>query len=111
MNWTTRRYEGLVAQEGFNCYVPTVEQVREIAEAILSEYPQYADFWNDHALVRINRNIKTKMGQAFLKDDITIGKLETLENHPVLGNVTRATVFSFRNTCNTIISPAYVEFL
>ena len=64
-----------------------------------SQYPQYKGYWDgpEWVLVRVTRNVRTKLGQAFTKGEIALAKPDVLEGKPVW------CAYSLNNHCNTII--------
>ena len=48
--------------------------IRAEAEAKHAQYPQYAGHWDGWGLVQVTRRVKTKMGEAFKKGEIALGK-------------------------------------
>ncbi len=46
----------------------------ESAEQATSQYPQYRGHWNECKLVRIKRTIKTKLGVAFIKGEVSVAQ-------------------------------------
>lgn len=75
------------------------------AEADMAQWPQYKGHFDRYRLVRVTRKVKTKLGVAFEKGDIAIA-LEAA--HPCDYAVT---VYSFRNKCDTGLTPDCVEWL
>ena len=66
--------------------MPNVISLRQAlqaqAAAQVSQYPQYAGHFDDYKIVRIVKQIKTKSGVAFEKDEFAIAK-------PVIEHFTR----------------------
>ena len=56
--------------------------LQEKAAAQVSQYPQYAGHFDEYKIVRIVKQIKTKSGVAFEKDEFAIAK-------PVIEHFTR----------------------
>lgn len=71
---------------------------RLIAKAAesMAKYKQYDGHFDDYILVKVNKDVKTKMGLAFSKDEVTIAKNEP---HELGGRV----LWSFKNNCDTLI--------
>lgn len=66
------------------------------AQALHALYPQYVNHWtgSEWALVRVKRDVETKLGQAFRAGDVTIAK-------PPLWIGGEWTVYSIRNGIDT----------
>ena len=96
MDWKTRTRLGVQFQEIVNRFTKdyTPSGLKMTAENTMLErgYPQYRGYFDGWVKMRIKRDIRTKMGKAFLKNDITIGKLVELE-----GQWRRLDVMSWRN--------------
>lgn len=77
---------------------PTKEEIVRLAEEAHRQYPQYRGHWRgpEWKLVLIRRAIRTKMGVAFERGDVTIARPS--EEHP--GHVS---AYSLRNEIDTMI--------
>lgn len=75
--------------------------IRQIAEVKSSIYPQYQGYWDGWVLVRVKKTIRTKMGVAFEKGDLTLMDPEIECDEFV-------TCYSIRNDINTLIERKYV---
>lgn len=85
--------------------------VRSIAEASHAEYPQFAGYWDGWQLVRIKREVETKAGMAFRKDDITIVRpIRASFSRIMVGNI-RVVAYSIRNGVDTEIDISDIEML
>ena len=88
------------------------QELIQKAEQQVQRYPQYKGHFDDYVLVRVRRNIKTKMGLSFIKDELTIAnpKIHCPEFGPLV-NVPFVTVWSSRNAIDTSIKKKDVTFL
>ena len=86
-----------------------------IAKALgqMARYPQYANHFDDFVLVKIKKNIRTKMGFAFLKDEVTIAAPVTRTDLLGIENKVTTTrqVWSFTNAVDTLIKEKDLEVL
>lgn len=94
--------------------------VQEVRNSIIAEatkkhekYPQYAGHWDGFKLVRVKKNIRTKMGIAFVKGEVSIAQDATKNLLPkyaeeVAGCVS---VYSKRNSIDTLIDAKNIEWL
>lgn len=106
MNWQEKRTKGTIIQDCINRNPQGYGQIdmAVMAERFLSEYPQYQGHFDKHIKVRVNKNVRTKMGQAFVAGDITIGAWCVSE---VIGRYFCAV--SWRNGCvETAVNPEEV---
>ena len=74
------------------------DTIRNSAKAAHAQYPQYAGHWDgpEWILVEVTRTVKTKLGAAFVKGDISLGKVET--EGPMAGSWT---IYSVSNKVDT----------
>lgn len=86
---------GLIAQQK--------QTLMETAQLAHEQYPQYSGCWAaaDWKLVRVNRQVKTKLGVAFEAGDISLGRRNWL-----LGDWT---VYSVRNQINTVLDGSVTD--
>lgn len=97
------------------------EQIRAmviaVADAQLAQYPQYAGRFNggEWRAAFVTRVIKTKVGLAFLDDDVTIARGETEQEREQIGAPMLrggyVLAYSVRNKVTTSIPAKSVEFL
>jgi hypothetical protein len=87
--------------------MPERELLIAKANAQMAKWPQYLGLFDDYIVVKIKTNVKTKMGLAFVKGEVTIAKPKIRNEFGVLGWC----VYSFSNQCNTIINANKVEVL
>lgn len=82
------------------------------ADALLAKYPQYKGAFDKYVLVRIKKNVRTKAGLSFSKDEITIAERITskVECGPNEGKEVRF-VFSFKTTFTTSVFEKDIEVL
>lgn len=74
------------------------------------EYPQYKGYFDNHQLYRVKKNIKTKMGMAFKKNELAIG-IDTgriIDGGPYVGKRS-LTLYSVANGVNTGLPEHFVE--
>lgn len=74
--------------------------LKKDAAAQVAAYPQYSGHFDDYVLVTVIRQVKTKMGLAFDKNEVTIAKPYKA---PLAGFDDYRTVWSFKNGCDTSI--------
>ena len=89
----------------------TFESLKSIATSQVAQYPQYKGHFADYRLVRIKREVKTKMGLAFASGEYAIATTvrDELPNLPSSGRF--VTVWSRRNKVDTSVKTADVEWL
>ena len=85
--------------------------LRSQAKADHASYPQYDGYWDgpEWVLVRVTRQVKTKLGVAFVKGETALARRTPPEpDSENLSPAVRAelnrpswTVYSVRNRCNT----------
>lgn len=88
----------------------TLTALRAAAIAAMAPYPQYLRHFDAYRLVRVKRDVRTKMGLAFIKGAIATAREATV----VRGEVILAAgvaAWSGRNTCDTYLSTADVEWV
>lgn len=51
-----------------------LELLKNLAASTVSQYPQYAGHFAGYEMCRVKRDVRTKMGLAFRKGEIVIGK-------------------------------------
>lgn len=82
--------------------------LRAQANAAHSQYPQYRGYWDTWVVGTVKRDIRTKLGQAFLKGDRVLVQREIRDITDVTFSKRKDTKFltaySFRNRCNTSVS-------
>lgn len=79
--------------------------VRTAADVFHRPYPQYVGHFDAYVVVRVTRNVRTKMGQAFKKGDLTIGA-------PRQGDAygdSCWTLYSWRNGIDTAVPVTYAR--
>ena len=50
------------------------ETLKTEAGAQVQQYPQYRGHFDDYVLVRARKNVKSKMGPSFVKDELAIAR-------------------------------------
>lgn len=88
----------------------TFESLKATAAAQVAQYPQYAGHFANYRLVRIKRDVKTKLGLAFARGEYAIGIIhrDALPNLPSSGK--SVTVWSRRNGVDTSVRATDVEW-
>ena len=111
MNWKQKKFTGWMIQEvQLNRDFYSAEEMSWMAEGFMLDegYAQYEGHYDGWERVRVTRDVRTKMGQAFLADDVTVGKKEESAEFRTPGYV----VFSWRNGfVDTVVSVESVEVL
>jgi hypothetical protein len=87
----------------------TRESLRSIAAAQMAEYPQYAGRFERYCLVRVKRDVVTKAGQAFTRDEYAIAS--PVATPTALTSEKFVTVWSRKNQIDTSVRSADVEWL
>lgn len=80
--------------------------LKKKAAAQMAAYPQYAGHFDKYVLCRVKRDVKTKMGTAFLAGEVAICRPASWS-----GPGAWTTVWSVRNQCDTGLSPYDVQIL
>lgn len=91
----------------------TLSFLRARAAAAMAKYPQYAGHFDGYRLARMKRDVKTKMGQAFVKGEyvIAVESEPVFASNGVLAAGFRITAWSHLNTCDTAIKPSDLEWV
>jgi hypothetical protein len=89
----------------------TKESLKAVAIAQVAQYPQYKNHFASYRLVRILRDVKTKMGLAFTRGEYALAteKKDELPGLPSSGKF--VTVWSRRNQIDTSVRVTDVEWL
>jgi len=102
-DWKRRVEFGTIAQETFNenmYYRATdMSALAELELAEVQGHKQYVGHFDWWFKVRVNKDVTTKMGQAFKAGDVTIGTFSELEGQK------RLCVMSWRNGYVSTIIP------
>lgn len=97
-----------------------VDEIREIlktaAAGQVAQYPQYRGHFDDYVLVRARKTIKTKMGQAFVKDELAIAypviyDQERIDRHGRVKPYQTIVVWSNNNRCDTHVLLNEIQIL
>jgi hypothetical protein len=90
----------------------TKAQTLNLAISQMACYPQYTGYFDAWIEVRVCKHIKTKLGKAFVKDELSIARPE-IRKVTGMDNVTRLfmTVWSVSNRCATSVEFKDVEIL
>jgi hypothetical protein len=93
--------------------LPTAGELIVEAERRHAQYPQYVGRWNGWVLGIIKRDVKTKTGLAFKKDDVVLVKPEVRDLTGVTFDTRKdkrsLTAYSFRNNIDTGVWASYVD--
>lgn len=79
-------------------------------------YPQYDKHFDNYVLVKVKKAVRTKMGKAFDKDEISIANPDVrkedifVNKYGATNKKKMYTVYSFKNEIDTVIS-AEIEFI
>jgi hypothetical protein len=88
-----------------------IDMLKKRAEEQVSQYPQYKGHFDNYVLVRVKKDIKTKFGLAFSKDEIALCKPDVRVHENIRGNTQRmATAWSMNNRIDTSINDKDVDF-
>ncbi len=89
----------------------TLRSLLATAAAQVERYPQYRGHFASYRLVRVRRDVKTKMGLAFARGEFAIAteKKDDLPGLPSSGKY--VTVWSRRNQVDTSVRTTDVEWL
>jgi len=88
----------------------TLEEVETLAECRVDadRFPQYLGAFSGRAVVRLRRKVRTKMGVAFERGDLTIARWEPADER--FGIPAGWVAFSFRNGIDTSVGLNADEF-
>lgn len=90
------------------------------AKSAHSQFPQYDGHWDgpEWVLVKVTRRVRTKLGVAFEKGDVTLARPNEPVTDPGLSPATLAelnkpgwTAYSVRNSINTALSAKAVKVI
>jgi hypothetical protein len=89
----------------------TLESLKSIAAAQVATYKQYKNHFTSYRLVRINCDVKTKLGLAFARGEYAIATehRDELPGLPSSGKF--VTVWSRRNKVDTSVRATCVEWI
>jgi hypothetical protein len=89
----------------------TTESLKATAAAQVAQYPQYRGHFTSYRLVRVKRDVTTKLGLAFARGEYAIAteRRDELPGLPSSGKF--VTVWSRRNQVDTSVRVADVEWL
>lgn len=81
------------------------ETLKTAAAAHVAKYPQYRGHFDNYILVRARKNIKSKLGQSFVKDELAIADPVVYDTQRTLpsGRIKPyqvITVWSITNRCD-----------
>lgn len=91
--------------------VPTREELIAQANEQNARWSQYQGYFDGFVRVTVKRDLRTKMGQAFLRGDVCIARpgVETSDEYSRYPGTTWMSVYSFRNGIVTSIRARDVE--
>lgn len=92
----------------------TMSALLATATAQVAKYPQYAGHFANYKLARVKKDIRTKMGLAFMKGEYVLAKTHPAEVHAPSGMVLLSagvTAWSRRNACDTALKTGDVEWV
>ena len=92
------------------------ETIKTAAAAQVQRYPQYRGHFEDYVLVRARKNIKSKLGQSFVKDELAIASPVVYEQQRILPsgrakNYQTIVVWSNTNRCDTHVILDEIQIL
>jgi hypothetical protein len=89
----------------------TLTSLKATATVQVARYPQYKNHFTSYRLVRITRDVKTKMGLAFARGEYAIATEKKDELPGLPSNGKYVTVWSRRNKIDTSVRVSDVEWL
>jgi len=90
----------------------TLEMLKLTAAAQVEQFPQYAGHFANYRLALIKRNIRTKMGLAFVRGEYVIAvESPAVVRDGVVELDARITAWSQRNRCDTSVRISDVEWV
>jgi hypothetical protein len=87
----------------------TLECLKATAASQVKQYPQYANHFAGYRLALMKRDVKTKMGLAFIKGEFVIVAPDGGFTLP--GTTKFVTAWSRRNAIDTSVKAADLEFV
>ena len=89
-----------------------IEKLKCIAASQVSNYPQYAGHFDNYVLIKIKKDIKSKLGISFKAGELAIAAPGVREFKDSAGkNRKMVTAWSTRNEIDTSINFKDVEFI
>lgn len=84
-------------------YSERFETLKRQAEQQVAQYPQYRGHFDGYVLVVVNRNVRTKLGHAFRRGEVAIGRIEWRDAALVAAGLPDRSwvVWSQSNGCDT----------
>ena len=79
----------------------------------MAAYPQYRGKWDGCKLLKVKRTIKTKLGVAFIKGEVSVGQDSTIGLLPQYAAECEGfiTVWSKSNRCDTSVRVKDIEWV
>lgn len=62
------------------------ETLKIAAAAQVQQYPQYHDHFDKYVLARVRKNVKSKMGRAFVKDELVLARPTVYNRYTIIGD-------------------------
>lgn len=92
------------------------ETLKTAAATQVQQYPQYHDHFDKYVLVRVRKNVKSKMGQSFVKDELAIARPTVYDSQRILPsgqvkNVQTIVVWSTTCRCDAHVILGDIEIL
>ncbi len=92
------------------------ETIKTAAAAQVQQYSQYRGHFDDYVLVRARKNVKSKLGQSFVKDEVAIARPVVYEQQRTLPSGRVKTyytivVWSLTNRCDTHVILDEIQIL
>lgn len=86
------------------------------AAAQVQKYPQYRGHFDDYVLVRARKDIKSKLGRAFKKDEVAIARpVVYVDQRTLPGGLAKVyntiVVWSMSNRCDTHVIMDDIQFI
>jgi hypothetical protein len=92
------------------------DRIRAQAVAAHAQYPQFAGAWDGWTLMRITRPVRTKLGVAFVADELVLVSPGTRSERVCPRGragygplVEYSTAYSVSNKCNTTVRTSYLR--
>ena len=90
-----------------------LETLKQMAAKQVEMYPQYQGYFDNYVLVKVKKEVKTKFGLSFTKDEIALANPEVVSTPNFLNGKTNQTivVWSMKNQIGTHLKVNVVEFI
>ncbi len=92
------------------------ETLKTAAATQVARYPQYRGHFEYYVLVRARKNVKSKMGQSFVKDELAVARPVVYDEQRTLPsgrvkNYQTIVVWSLTNRCDTHVILDEIQIL